>query len=60
MKKHLGIKLVASGIVFGLAAIWFWAVVGMSSKVGVASTYTTLTLVLCGVAVSALEEINRV
>lgn len=45
----IGIIMMVFGAISGLAAIWWWALHGMSSEVGVAWTATSVGLVFVGV-----------
>jgi hypothetical protein len=51
-RQHLyrvGLTLVAVGVMFGLAAIWWWALLGMSSDIGAAATATAALPAISGV-----------
>lgn len=47
-RQVLGIVLMIVGVVFGLAAMWVWALTGMSTPVGAASAATSFTLAFVG------------
>lgn len=46
--RKIFIAMAAVGAVFGLVALWWWALVGMSEQVGQAAVFTSIALMFVG------------
>lgn len=55
----IGILLVSIGAVVFVAAVWWWALLGMTSKVGTAVSVTASCLVVAGLILSIRAWNNR-
>lgn len=46
--RTIGLTLIALAAIWGLAAMWWWALAGLSEPIGIATGFTTLALAMVG------------